>query len=57
MKILQWAIWGFFGAVIAGIVFVKAGAKGGMSGGQQSAMIIESAGTAVSATASSLEGN
>jgi len=57
MKILQWAIWGFFGAVIAGIVFVKAGAKGGMSGGQQSAMIIDAAGTAVSATASSLEGN
>jgi hypothetical protein len=55
-KIAQWLIWGFFGAIALGIVFVKAGQKGGRSGGQQSADIITAGASGLASTASALEG-
>jgi len=55
--IARWAVFGFFGAIIAAIVFVKAGAgKSGQSGGQQTATIIQSFGDAGAKVASGLEG-
>lgn len=57
MRILQWALVGFFGAIIAGIVFVKAGKGGGQSGGDQSAAIIKAGTGGIANIASSLEGN
>jgi hypothetical protein len=56
MKVLQWAIYGFFGAVCLGIVFIKAGQKGGRSGGQQTADVITAGGGALAAVATGLEG-
>jgi len=38
------------------IVFVKAGQKGGMSGGQQAATIMQAGGTSYAAGVSALEG-
>jgi len=55
--IAKWAIFGFFGAIIAAIVFVKAGSgKSGQSGGQQSAAILQGFGDAGAKIASGLEG-
>lgn len=45
----------FFAAVIASIVFVSAGRRGGRSGGQQTADIINASGTSLSGVANSLE--
>ncbi len=55
--IAKWAVFGFFGAIIAAIVFVKAGAKGGQSGGRQSAAVINAGGDAAAKLASGLEGS
>lgn len=55
-KIAEWLIAGFFIAIALSIVFVKAGQKGGVSGGQQSAMVIQAAGSGVSDVAAALEG-
>lgn len=49
------AVIGFFVAVVAGIVFVQAGRQSGVSGGQQSAQIINAGGSAVSNVAAGLE--
>lgn len=54
--IARWFVFGFFGAIIAVIVFVKAGNKGGQSGGQQTATIINAGGDAAAKLASGLEG-
>jgi hypothetical protein len=53
---LHWAVLGFFGAIIAAIIFVKAGKGTGQSGGQQSAAIINATGSSLGQVASSLEG-
>jgi hypothetical protein len=55
--IAKWAIFGFFGAIIAVIVFVKAGAKGGQSGGQQTATVMNAGGDALAKVAGGLEGS
>lgn len=55
---MRYAVIGFFAAVIAGIVFVQAGSKGGSSaanGGEQAASIIYAAGSSVSQMVQSLE--
>lgn len=46
----------FFTAMIATIIFVKAGRGGGQSGGQQSAAIINATGGALSNVANGIEG-
>lgn len=56
-KLGYWALVGFFGAIIAGIVFVKAGRGGGVSGGDQVANIIKAGGTSTADVASALEGS
>lgn len=56
MKVLQWAVWGSFAAIIAVIVFVKAGKGGGQSGGEQSAAIIKAGTGGLATLATSLEG-
>lgn len=53
---LQVFIVGTFVAVIAAIIFVKAGGKSGVSGGQQAATIVTAAGDAYGKAVSSLEG-
>jgi hypothetical protein len=52
----RYAVLGFFIAIIAAIVFVKAGRGGGKSGGDQTAAIVKSFGDAGANIASSLEG-
>jgi hypothetical protein len=52
----RWALMGFFGAIILAIVFVKAGQKGGQSGGEQTATIIRGFGDAGNKLAAGLEG-
>ena len=54
--IARWAVFGFFAAIIAAIVFVKAGSKGGQSGGQQTATVLQAGGGALAQVASGLEG-
>jgi hypothetical protein len=56
VKILQMAVWGAFAAIIAVIVFVKAGRGGGQSGGEQSAAIIKAGTGGLANLATSLEG-
>lgn len=56
MKWLDTAIFGFIAAVIAVIVFVKAGPNGGQSGGEQTAQVITASGGALASLATSLEG-
>jgi hypothetical protein len=53
---VQIFIVGTFVAVIAVIVFVKAGGKSGVSGGQQTATIVSSAGDSYAKVVSALEG-
>jgi hypothetical protein len=55
-KYLELAIGGFFTAVVAVIIFVRAGQKGGRSGGQQTADIITASGQAINNVATGLEG-
>lgn len=45
----------FFLAVIASIIFVSAGRRGGRSGGQQSADIINATGSSLSNVANAVE--
>jgi hypothetical protein len=54
--IARWAVFGFFGAIIAAIVFVKAGRGGAKSGGDQTAEIVRGGGDALAKVASGLEG-
>lgn len=56
MKILRIAVLGAFAAIIAVIVFVKAGKGGGQSGGDQAATIIKASAGGLGNVASSLEG-
>ena len=56
MNIARIAVMGFFAAIIAVIVFVRAGAQGGRSGGQQSADILNAGGDSLAKIASGLEG-
>ncbi len=56
MQIARIALMGAFAAIIAVIVFVRAGKGGGESGGEQTSKIIKSFGSAGSDLASSLEG-
>jgi hypothetical protein len=53
-KLLPDLVLGFFAAVIASIVYVSAGAKGKMSGGQQTAAIVNAGGSATSNVAKAL---
>jgi hypothetical protein len=53
---LQVFIVGTFVAVIAAIIFIKAGGKSGVSGGQQAATIVTSAGDSYAKAVSALEG-
>lgn len=46
---------GFFAVIALGIIFVQAGAKSGIGGGEQTAAIINSAGNSLSHVAKSLE--
>lgn len=55
--ILRWAVLGFFGAIIAAIVFVKAGRGGGKSGGEQAASIVKASADGIANVGSSLEGS
>lgn len=54
--VIKWAIAGFTIAVVAVIVFVKAGTTG-KSGGEQSAEIVKASFGGLGTLASSLEGN
>jgi hypothetical protein len=56
VKVLKFALWGFFGAIGLAIVFVRAGQKSGRSGGQQAADIISAGGSATSQVATALQG-
>jgi hypothetical protein len=56
MKAVKWALMGFFGVILAVIVFVKAGAGGGQSGGAQTSQIIKTTGSSLATLATSLEG-
>lgn len=56
MRALQWVIYGFFGTICVAIVFVKAGQKGGRSGGQQTADVITAGASGLTSLASGLEG-
>jgi hypothetical protein len=55
MKVIKWLAIGFFGAIVATIVFVKAGSSG-QTGGQQTAEIVTGSGTALANVATALEG-
>ena len=55
-KTLAIAIYGFMLAIVATIVFVKAGQGGGESGGQQTAQILKAGGQAIGNVATALEG-
>jgi len=55
-NVLQHIVLGVFVAILAVIVFVRAGQKGGATGGQQSAQIISAAGSAFSSGVQALEG-
>ncbi|HZV49922.1 MAG TPA: hypothetical protein VFD49_09175 [Candidatus Dormibacteraeota bacterium] len=50
------AVVGFFSAVVVAIVFVKAGQRTGVSGGQQTAQILNAGGSALANAARGLEG-
>lgn len=52
----RWVVMGFFGAIILFIVFVRAGQKGGQSGGEQTATIVKGFGDAGNKLAAGLEG-
>jgi len=54
--IARWAVFGFFGAIIAVIVFVRAGKGGGTSGGEQASTVVRAGGDSLAKIASSLEG-
>ena len=56
MNIVRIAVMGAFAAIIAVIVFVKAGQGGGQSGGDQTATIAKGFGSAGSDLVKSLEG-
>jgi hypothetical protein len=56
VKVLKWALVGSFAAIIAVIVFVKAGKGGGQSGGDQTATIIKSSSGGLASIATALEG-
>lgn len=55
-KVVEYAVIGFFVAIVAAIIFVQAGKAGGKSGGEQSADIINATGSALSNTAKGLQG-
>jgi len=55
-EFVRYLAMGFFGAIVLVIVFVKAGAGGGKSGGEQASMIVQAFGDAGSKVATSLEG-
>lgn len=50
------AVIGFFLAIVAGIIFVQAGKQTGVSGGQQSAQVINAGASGVANVAKGLEG-
>lgn len=54
--VLQHVVFGVFLAIVAAIVFVKAGQKSGVSGGEQSSQIIGASGQAFSSGVTALEG-
>ena len=54
-NVMEYVVWGFFGAIVAAIIFVKAGASG-QTGGAQTAEIIKAAGSSTSGVATALEG-
>lgn len=54
--VLQHVVFGVFLAILAVIVFVKAGQRGGSTGGQQSSQIIQASGQAFSSGVTALEG-
>lgn len=54
--LLQHIVFGIFLSILAVIVFVRAGQKSGVSGGQQSSQIINASGQAFSSGVSALEG-
>jgi hypothetical protein len=55
-KIAHTALVGFFLAVVAGIIFVQAGRQSGVSGGEQSAQVINAGANGISNVAKGLEG-
>lgn len=54
-NVAEWVVWGFFGAIVVAIVFVKAGASG-QTGGAQTAEIIKAGSSGLSGVATALEG-
>ncbi len=56
MKIVRVALMGSFAAIIATIIFVKAGKGGGQSGGQQATSIIKASTGGIGTIATALEG-
>jgi hypothetical protein len=56
VKLLQAVVIGVFVAIVAVIIFVRAGQRSGVSGGQQSSQIINASGDSFAKVVSSLEG-
>jgi len=56
VKLLQAVVIGVFVAIVAVIIFVRAGQRSGSSGGQQSSQIINASGDSFAKVVSSLEG-
>lgn len=52
----EYIVFGVIAAILAAIVFVKAGQKSGVSGGQQSSQIIQASGQAFTSGVTALEG-
>lgn len=55
-RLVHTAVIGFFLAIVAGIIFVQAGKQTGVSGGQQSAQVINAGASGISNVAKGLEG-
>ena len=55
MSLIQWVGMGLFGGILAAIVFVQAGRLGGANGGEQSATIINAAGSSLSNVVKAVE--
>ena len=56
MKIIQVIVMGAFLAIISSIIFVRAGTESGISGGMQTAQILDAAGGATSDIVRSFQG-